>query len=341
MISFAFLAIVASMTYELIRDAARAKELARQVANAENLYLRNEIADIEGVGVLAGNSRIIQAIRRRIAELAPGTEPILIRGEAGSGQSSVARALHEASPRAKRAFIHFNCAAIHPDDQQEELFGKDLATFMGKKQHRRGRFELANGGTLYIEHFETIRPDVRSRLEEEIHDGIRVIVSAEPHMNLFDGRFLGSTGLITIDVPPVRERREDIADLVQYCLTQARKKLARSVDYVPPAVMQQLEDYDWPGNVTEMNNLIERCILTSSGSDLKLPASIASSNKRRQAISSGKQLRLEEVERQHIITVLKQTDWRITGQQGAADILGLNPSTLRFRMKKLSITRPE
>jgi DNA-binding NtrC family response regulator len=341
MISFAFLAIVASMTYELARDAARAKELARRMQNAETLYLREELANVEGVGVLAGNSHIIQAIRKRIAELASGSGPILIRGEAGSGQLSVARALHEASPRAKRAFIHINCAAIHPNDQEEELFGKDLATFMGRKPHRRGRFELATGGTLYIEHYESMSPNVRSRFEAEIHDDIRVIVSAESHLNLLEAGYLTSTGITTIDLPSVRERREDIADLVQHCVTQASKKLGHQIDHVPPVVMQELQKYSWPGNFIEMYNLIERSILISPGREMTLPASLANGHDRQQGGPASRVLRLEDVERRHILDVLKQTDWRITGEQGAADLLGLNPSTLRFRMKKLGIFRPE
>jgi transcriptional regulator with AAA-type ATPase domain len=341
MISFAFLAIVASMTYDLVRDAARAQELARQLTIAENRYLREEILNIQGAGELAGNSQAIQRIRKRIAELAYGSGPVLIRGEAGSGQLTVARALHEASPRTARPFIHVNCAAIHPDDQEEELFGKDLATFMGKKQHRRGRFELATGGTLYLEHLDAISSDVLSRLESEIHEDIRVIVSAEPIPGSLNHGFLGSPGLTTIDLPPVRDRREDIAEIVQHCVSEASKKLARLVDHVPPAVMQQLQDYDWPGNFIEMNNLIERSILTSPGSELTLPAPLANGHDRHPVVTGSKKYRLEEVERQHILAVLKQTDWRITGEQGAADLLGLNPSTLRFRMKKLGIVRPE
>jgi DNA-binding NtrC family response regulator len=341
MVSFAFLAIVASMTYELVRDAMRVKELARQLTRAENRYLREEILNIQGAGELAGNSQVIQGIRKRIAELAFGSGPVLIRGETGSGQLSVARALHEASPRAERSFIHINCAAIHPDDQEEELFGKDLATFMGKKPHRRGRFELATGGTLYLEHFDAMNSDVLSRLESEIHEDIRVIVSAEPNLSSLNHGFLGTSGLTTIDLPPVRDRREDIAQLARQCVTQVSKKLGRAIENIPHDVMQQLQDYDWPGNLIEMNNLLERAILTSSGRELKLSESLASSKDQRPAGSSSNKLRLEEVERQHILAVLKQTDWRITGEQGAADLLGLNPSTLRFRMKKLGIVRPE
>ena len=142
-------------------------------------------------------------------------------------------------------------------------------------------------------------------------------------------------------MPPLRERREDIAELVHQCVTRVSNKQGRTIDSIQPGVMQQLQDYDWPGNLKEMNNMLERSILTSPGSELQLAASLANSNSQRLAAVSRKELRLEDVERQHIITILKQTNWRITGAHGAADLLGLNPSTLRFRMKKLGIVRPD
>jgi DNA-binding NtrC family response regulator len=304
---------------------------------------------------MIGRSSALKRLLAQIGKVAPTDSTVLIQGETGTGKELVARAIHSASVRRERALVTVNCAALPRDLVESELFGHEKGAFTGATQQRRGRFELADGGSLFLDEVGELPLEAQAKLLRVLQEGqfdrvggtrtlradVRVIAATNRDLRaqVEAGRFRSDLyyrlNVFPIAVPPLRERREDIPLLVEHFAARAARRLGRKLDAVSPAFLERAKAYDWPGNVRELENLVERAVIMSTGPTLE-PVELSSES--RPAAPSGNGT-LEAMERAHITRVLEQTRWVIEGKQGAAHILGLNPSTLRGRLRKLGIRR--
>ncbi len=307
-------------------------------------------------GGLIGESPAMQRVRERIAQVAPTDSTVLIQGETGTGKELVARALHEKSARRERPLIKLNCAALPRELVESELFGHEKGAFTGAIQQRRGRFELADGGTLFLDEVGELPVEAQAKLLRVLQDrefervggarslraDVRVIAATnrDLHAEVAAGRFRADLyfrlDVFPIVVPPLRERRDDIPLLLQHLVPRIARRLGRPVDGLSPTFVERALAYDWPGNIRELENLVERALIVSHGGLLDARELFAGAASPPRAEAAGNDT-LDELERAHIRRVLDGTSWRIEGDHGAARKLGLNPSTLRGRMRKLDI----
>jgi DNA-binding NtrC family response regulator len=307
---------------------------------------------------LIGESPALQRVREQIAQVAPTDSTVLIQGETGTGKELVARALHEKSARRERPLIKINCAALPRELVESELFGHERGAFTGAIQQRRGRFELADGGTLFLDEVGELPPEAQAKLLRVLQEheferiggarslrvDVRIIAAtnrdlhAEVGATRFRADLYFRLNVFPIVLPPLRERRDDIPRLLQHFAARTARKLGRTVDGISPTFVERARAYEWPGNVRELENLVERALIMSRGGVLdasELFAVPASAARAEPACNDT----LEEIERAHIRRVLDGTSWTIEGDHGAARKLGLNPSTLRGRMRKLGIRK--
>jgi DNA-binding NtrC family response regulator len=314
-----------------------------------------------GGGALIGESGALARVRERIAQVAPTDSTVLIQGETGTGKELVARAIHEASARRERPLVTVNCAALPRELVESELFGHEKGAFTGALQQRRGRFELAEGGTLLLDEVGELPLEAQAKLLRVLQErefervggtrslraDVRVIAAtnrelqAQVAAGAFRSDLYYRLNVFPIVVPPLRERRGDIPRLLQHFAAKAARKLGRPLDGVSPEFVERASAYEWPGNIRELENLVERAMILSSGalldgSDLFAPAA---GSAQKVALAASSEETLEEMERAHIRRVLEATRWVIEGDRGAARILGLNPSTLRGRLRKLGIRK--
>jgi len=349
---------------ERLRQALAEIENLRKRTLAENRYLEQELASVLGMGEIVGQSDAIQETRRQIDQIGPADLNVLILGETGTGKELVARALHQRSPRRKRALVKVNCAALHPELIESELFGHEKGAFTGAAAQKIGRFELAHGSTIFLDEVGEIPSHLQAKLlrviqEREferlgsattIRTDVRVIAATNRDLQqmIRDGAFRADLyfrlAVFVIEVPPLRQRRDDIPLLVQHIIRNRQVKSGKSIEEIPQEVMDALVMSDWPGNIRELENVIERGLVASDGPVFRLgdpitrvgtPATSPKPMRQQEPVA-----KLEQVERLHLLEVLKRCRWKIKGTGNAADQLGLNPSTLRFRMKRLGITRP-
>jgi DNA-binding NtrC family response regulator len=303
---------------------------------------------------MIGRSAAFERLLAQIAKVAPTDSTVLIQGETGTGKELVARAIHSASLRRERALVTVNCAALPRDLVESELFGHEKGAFTGATQQRRGRFELADGGSLFLDEVGELPLEAQAKLLRVLQEGqfdrvggtrtlradVRVLAATNRDLRaqVEAGRFRSDLyyrlNVFPVAVPPLRDRREDIPLLVEHFAARAARRLGRKLA-MSPAFLEQAQAYDWPGNVRELQNLVERAMIMSTGPTLE-PVELPAGS--RPAAPSGNGT-LEAMERAHIARVLEQTQWVIEGKQGAARILGLNPSTLRGRLRKLGIRR--
>ena len=323
----------------------------------ENIYLRHEISERKGSQIVNG-SAAMRLILTQIQQVAPTPSSVLIMGETGTGKELVATAIHEASPRKDRAMIRVNCAAIPAALIESELFGREKGAYTGALSKQIGRFELADGSTLFLDEVTELPMDAQSKLlrvlqekqierlgnPKTINVDVRVIAATNRNLSqeVAEGRFREDLyyrlNVFPILVPPLRDRREDIPKLVDTFIQEFAKAMDKAIDGVAKTSLQMLCNYDWPGNIRELRNVIERAVILANGPILKvaLPTDILAT-----AIPpKSSQASLAEAERNHIVQVLEACGWRVRGLGGAAEILKLNPSTLESRMKKLGIRRP-
>ena len=337
---------------------AEIKELKEQLSR-EALYLEDEVRSEQGFDEIIGRSSVIRAVLRKIEIVAPTDSTVLICGETGTGKELIARAIHERSPRSSKSFVKMNCAAIPTGLLESELFGHEKGAFTGAIMQRIGRFELANQGTAFLDEIGEVSLELQPKLlrvlqEREferlgsartIKTDARLIAATNRNLAtcVEDGTFRADLfyrlNVFPIEVPPLRERAEDIPLLVRHFIRQFARRMNRVIDTIPSETMEALVSHSWPGNIRELQNLMERSVILSNTPVLRVPlAALRSSGVPDQ--EGTKRRTLEEAERDHILSTLKEAKWIISGPYGAATRLGMNRSTLQFRMKKLGIVRP-
>ena len=307
---------------------------------------------------LIGTSPALERVRELIRQVAPTDSTVLIQGETGTGKELVARAIHEASTRRQRPLITINCAALPRELVESELFGHERGAFTGATDQRRGRFELADGGTLFLDEVGELPPDAQAKLLRVLQEreferiggsrtlrvDVRVVAATnrDLHAEVAAGRFRPDLyfrlDVFPIALPPLRDRREDIPTLLDHLVVTTGRRLGRKVTGISPGFLDRARAYDWPGNVRELENLVERAIIVSKDGMLEASSlsGVTTTPARPETVTGGT---LEEVDRAHILRVLDDSAWRIDGDGGAARKLGLHPSTLRGRMRKLGIRR--
>jgi transcriptional regulator with GAF, ATPase, and Fis domain len=354
---------------ESLRRALAEVETLKNRLHAENVYLQEEIRTAHDFVEMVGNSPPLLEVLRKIEKVASTDSTVLICGETGTGKELIARAIHDRSPRKGRPLVKVNCSAISAGLVESELFGHVKGAFTGALERRVGRFELADGGTLFLDEVGELPPETQVKLlrvlqEQEfepvgssrpIRVDVRVIAATNRTLEdaIQSGRFRSDLyyrlNVFPLEVPPLRERRADIPQLVMFFLQRFAKKFGKRIEAVSPGTMDLLVGYAWPGNVRELQNIIERAMVLSSGPVLELgpdllPMSTSAARPQRAeapatAAAPSRHATLEEMERGHILAVLQQTGGVIQGPKGAAKILGMHPNTLRSRMQKLGIKR--
>jgi len=310
----------------------------------------------DGFEDVVGRSTALKSLRRQVEMVAPTDSTVLIQGETGTGKELIARAIHRLSERHYGPFVKLNCSAIPAGLLESELFGHERGAFTGAMSQRLGRFELADKGTLFLDEIGDLPPELQPKLlrvlqEQEFErlGGTRTIrvnvrVVAATNRNLVemveDQRFRSDLyyrlNIFPLAIPPLRERVEDIPLLVRHFTNQYAQRMNKRIGIIPPEVIEALAHYRWPGNVRELQNIIERAVILSHGGVLRptLPEAQPSIES-----PPAKPKTLEEVERGHIIEVLRETNWVIGGPQGAAVRLGLKRTTLNYKIEKLGISR--
>jgi psp operon transcriptional activator PspF len=320
---------------------------------------------------IIGEAPAFLEMLEHVSRVAPLSKPVLVVGERGTGKELVASRLHFLSERWEQRVVKVNCAALTESILESELFGHEAGAFTGADHRKLGRFELAHGGTLFLDEIGDLKADVQAKLLRVLQDGQFERVGGTETMKV-DVRILAATNrdlaeavrsgsfrddlfyrlnVFPITVPPLRERREDIPLLVSYFVARFASAASKRIDSIPQGLMQDFMRYDWPGNIRELANIVERAVILSPGPVLRLdegspfgarehPPEESNANRARPAPPPGGERSLEDVERDHIREVLEACGWKVSGPGGAAETLGLKESTLRFRMKRLAIQRP-
>ena len=334
----------------------------RERTEAENVYLKEDLELEQGPEGIVGASDALRYVLSRARQVAPTTSTVLLLGETGVGKELVARAIHGMSSRRHRTLVRVNCAALPAALIESELFGHEKGAFTGALAQRKGRFETADGSTLFLNEVGELPLDLQGKLLTAIQEGefervggsrtiqvdVRLIAAtnrdleAEVKKGHFREDLWYRLNVFPITLPPLRKRREDIPLLARHLLDKVCRNLGRPHLELSLATMRDFEGYDWPGNVRELESVIERAVITSTGPALRLAENLARTTDRRPAVDrrAPDMRSLEALERDHIRATLDRVGWRIEGEGAAAAILGLNASTLRSRMRKLGIQRP-
>jgi formate hydrogenlyase transcriptional activator len=361
---FAVLGIFADQAALAIKSAYLFQELARHKdrLQVENAYLQDELRVDRGFDNIVGESPALRAVLRKVRQVAPVETTVLLTGETGTGKELIARAIHDGSPRKDRPLIKINCGAIPEGVVESELFGHEKGAFTGAIQRRIGRFELADKGTLFMDEVGELPLETQVKLlrvlqEQEFERvgstkpmrvDVRLVAATnrDVEREVAEGRFRADLfyrlNVFPIRIPPLRERPDDIPLLVQHLLAQFQRKLGKPLRGLTPEAMQQLQRYPWPGNIRELQNVLERACVVAAGPIVSLGETLRASSAtipvEPGADAPTPLLPLEESERAHIRRALAATGGRIHGADGAAELLGINPSTLRSRMQKLGIS---
>ncbi len=342
----------------------------------EKLYLEEEIRSEFNFEEIVGESPVLKRALAQVELAAPAGTTVLLLGETGTGKELFARAIHNLSPRRDRTFVKINCAAIPSGLLESELFGHEKGAFTGAIAQKVGRFELADRGTLFLDEVGDLPLELQPKLlrvlqEQEFERlggtrttrvDVRVVAATNSDLSklvaerAFRSDLYYRLNVFPIQIPALRERPEDIPLLVRYFVQRFSRSLNKEVEYIPADAMDALSNYSWPGNIRELENLLERAVILSPGKELRVPlselksatlaaAAGADSSSSFTSLTSSASLSspistLEEAERQHILRALKQTQWRIAGPKGAAVLLGMKRTTLQARMRKLGIRRP-
>jgi PAS domain S-box-containing protein len=323
----------------------------------ENLYLQQEIQVNHNFEQIIGSSKALAKTLARLEQVAGTDTTVLITGETGVGKELFARSIHHLSPRNGRPLVKVNCAALPSTLIESELFGHERGAFTGATTQRIGRFELAHGGTIFLDEIGELPLELQAKLLRVIQEGeleriggsrtitvdVRIIAATNRDLTkaVWAGEFRDDLyyrlNVFPVEVPPLRERKEDIPQLVTHFVRKHSAKLGKDITSIPDHVQSALEHYEWAGNVRELENIIERCVILSNDATLRVDEALEMRPPDLHAATDRRTL--EAVERDHIVGVLEQTGWRIEGDGGAADILAIHANTLRSRMKKLGIEK--
>ena len=359
---------VAQRTAELVvalEEAEHRKEIAeaslaeikklKEQLEGERAYLQEEIKLENNYENIIGQSDALKYVLFKVGQIAGSNTTVLVLGETGTGKELVARAIHGSSLRKNRPLIKVNCATLPSNLIESELFGHEKGAFTGSHTRHLGRFEVANNATLFLDEIGELPLELQAKLLRVLQDGefervgssqtikvdVRIIVATnrnleeEVRKSRFREDLLFRLNIFPITMPPLRDRLGDIPLLVDFYVKKIEKRLGKTIEIISENVMEALQGYHWPGNVRELENVLERAVINSSGPKLRLVDELKKPFKD----LSTSQKSLQTVEREYITQVLEQTRWKISGKNSAAEILGLDRSTLRARMRKLNIEK--
>src|ERR1700754_1538895 len=355
---------------ELLKTALKEVERLKNQLHEENVYLQEEIRVASNFGQIIGKSEALRRVLYQAEQVAPLDTTVSLFGETGTGKELLAHAIHKLSGRHNHSLVKVNCAALPGTLIESELFGHEKGAFTGADAKRSGRFEIANGGTLLLDEVGELPLDLQTKLLRVLEEGefervggshtikVDVRVIAATNRNLEDAVRQGvfrsdlyyRLSIFPITLPPLRERKEDVPVLVRHLIKQLSQKLGKTIDAIPLETMAKLRNYPWPGNVRELRNVIERAVIVTQGSKLQLIDDLDT-----QALQLDLQQQtvapvpdsvpgtetLEQTEYNVILRTLQKVHWKVEGPGGAAELLNLHPSTLRSKMRKLGIERPQ
>jgi formate hydrogenlyase transcriptional activator len=358
-----FLQHVANQVAVAVENALAFQEIGalNDRLHRENVYLEEEARAENNFGDIVGESVALRRVLKGVETVAPTDSTVLIRGETGTGKELIARALHELSPRQGRTFVKLNCAAIPTGLLESELFGHEKGAFTGAISQKVGRFELAHQGTLFLDEVGDIPPELQPKLlrvlqEQEferlgstktIKVDVRLVAATNRDLArmVADGTFRADLyyrlNVFPVVLPPLRERPEDIPRLVRHFTQRFARRMGRQIETVPSEVINALVRYPWPGNIRELQNVIERAVILSPGPSLQVPPGDLQPAATQAAAPAPEAVTLADAEREHILEALSETGGVLGGPEGAAARLGMKRSTLYKKMKKLGISRSE
>jgi formate hydrogenlyase transcriptional activator len=336
-------------------------EKLKEKLEKEKVYLEEEIRTDNNFEEIVGESAALKRVLKQVETVAPTNSTVLIIGETGTGKELIARALHQMSPNRTRTFVKLNCAAIPSGLLESELFGHEKGAFTGAITQKIGRFELADQGTLFLDEVGDIPGELQPKLlrvlqEQEferlgstktIRVNVRLVAATNRDLPrlVADGGFRSDLfyrlNVFPINLPPLRDRADDIPRLVRHLTQKFARRMGRQIETIPTEVMDSLVRYTWPGNIRELENVVERAVILSAGTTLHIPISDLKSNAAQAVKASDGDGTLAAAERQHILRVLREADWVLSGPNGAASRLGMKRTTLQSKMKKLGISRPD
>jgi formate hydrogenlyase transcriptional activator len=346
-------AIARTQAEATTREALEEVQRLRDQLQRENVYLKRELSDVRGHGRLIGESAALRRVLEQIEQVAATNSSVLLMGETGTGKELIASAIHDLSPRAARPMVRVSCAAIPETLIESELFGREKGAYTGALSRQAGRFEVAHGSTLFLDEVGELPSDVQVKLlrvlqerqvqrlgsPKDIAVDVRIIAATNQDLEkgVREKRFREDLyyrlNVFPIKVPPLRERLEDIPLLVQSFVNEFAKSFGKGIESIDKESMDSLQRYSWPGNIREVRNTVERAMILASGPRLYIqtPAALPK--------DVAPRLFLVDAEREHLRSVLEKTAWRVRGKGGAAEILGLKPTTLESMMVRLRITR--
>lgn len=359
-------ALVNQRTAELVVARAEAEERKKTAEAAlaeilklkeqlvsEKAYLQEEIKLENNHEKIIGQSDALKQVLHKVEQIASSNTTVLILGETGTGKELVARAIHNLSLRKNRALIKVNCATLPANLIESELFGHEKGSFTGSQSRHLGRFEIADGATLFLDELGELPLELQAKLLRVLQDGeferlgssrtikvdVRIIAATnrnleeEVRKGMFREDLWYRLNVFPITMPPLRDRLDDVPLLVEFYIKRIAKRMGKHIEIIPENTMESLKGYTWPGNIRELENVLERAVINSAGSKLRLADELRKPAK--DPLTSPKTM--EAVERDHILGVLALTKWKISGKGSASEILGLDRSTLRARMSKLNI----
>jgi transcriptional regulator with GAF, ATPase, and Fis domain len=345
-------------TNAALQKSLREVEAVKERLEAENVVLQHEVRHAHGFDEMVGTSAPLRHVLAQVERVAPTDAPVLLLGETGTGKDLVARAVHERSRRRERPLVTINCAALPATLIESELFGYEKGAFTGAIQRTVGRFEVAHGGSLFLDEIGELPLEVQAKLLRVLQTGeferlgsaktlrvnARLIAATNRDLRreVREGRFRADLfyrlSVFPIMQPPLRERRDDIPLLVWHFITRRQAAIGRSVKRVPEPLMRAFTAYSWPGNVRELENVVERALIMTTSDTLAVDPAFPDMLSAVTPVLP--RATLAEAQRAHILAVLAECGWKVSGKGNAAERLGLNRSTLQFRMKKLGLAEP-
>ncbi len=341
------------LTEQELEKALSEIELLNERLEAENVYLREEIKLEHQHESFIGKSHAVKHVLSQAEEVAKTESTVLILGETGTGKELLAREIHKLSERKDRPMVTVNCVSLPPTLVEAELFGREKGAYTGALTKQVGRFEIADGATIFLDEIGELPMDLQVKLLRVLDEGqferlgspktltadVRVIAATNQDLEkeIAEGNFREDLyfrlNVYSIKIPPLRERLEDIPPLVWAFVREFGDRMGKKIDQIPRNNLEALKRYDWPGNVRELKNVVERAMIVSRGSTLKID------KPRPKPVKSSRIESLDELQRNHIVRALEMTGWRVSGKKGAAEMLKINPKTLESRMRRLGINR--